>query len=106
MKPRSPRPGKLRTRCWPASWLITLGALAIFDVAAVTAVRTYLIDRTDVTLNSALSWTRPQLPRLLPDARKPGYTLHAAVFGEYYIAFVPVRGAVVNLQGGPGRLTR
>ena len=52
--------------------LITLGALAVFDVAAVTALRTYLLKQTDVTLKSALSWTRPQLHQLLPDYRKQG----------------------------------
>ncbi len=72
MKPRSPRPGKLRTQVLACVLLITLGALAVFDVAAVTALRTYLLKQTDVTLKSALTWTRPQLPQLLPDARKRG----------------------------------
>ena len=102
MKPRSPRPGKLRTQVLAGVLLITLGALAVFDVAAVTALRTYLIDRTNVTLKSALSWTRPQLNELLPGHRRSGEQVSLPVFGEYYIAFVPARGRVVNLQGGPG----
>jgi len=102
MKPRSPRPGKLRTQVLAGVLLITLGALAVFDVAAVTAVRTYLIDRTNVTLKSALSRTRPQLHELLPAYRRPGSTTQVPTFGEYYIAFVPARGQVVNLQGVPG----
>ena len=53
MKPNSPRPGKLRTQVLAGVLLITLGALAVFDVAAVTALRTYLISRTDGTLKSA-----------------------------------------------------
>jgi two-component system, OmpR family, sensor kinase len=101
MKPRSPRPGKLRTQVLAGVLLITLGALAVFDVAAVTALRTYLLKQTDVTLKSALTWTRPQLPQLLPDARKRGQ-LDLPVFGEYYIGFVTARGTVVNLQGRPG----
>ncbi len=106
MKPRSPRPGKLRTQVLAGVLLITIGALAVFDVAAVTALRTYLIDRTNVTLKSALSWTRPQLRELLPAHRKQGAQVSLPVFGEYYIAFVPARGQVVNLQGGPGLKTR
>ncbi len=102
MKPRSPRPGKLRTQVLACVLLITLGALAVFDVAAVTALRTYLLKQTDVTLKSALTWTRPQLPQLLPDARKRGGQLDLPVFGEYYIGFVTARGTVVNLQGRPG----
>ena len=102
MKPRSARPGKLRTQVLAGVLLITLGALAVFDVAAVTALRTYLLKQTDVTLKSALSWTRPQLPQLLPDARKRGEQLDLPVYGEYYIGFVTARGTVVNLQGRPG----
>jgi two-component system, OmpR family, sensor kinase len=102
MKARRPRPGKLRTQVLAGVLLITLGALAVFDVAAVTALRTYLIDRTNVTLKSALSWTRPQLHELLPQYRKLGERVNLPVFGEYYIGFVPARGQVVNLQGRPG----
>ena len=38
MKPRSPRPGKLRTQVLAGVLLITLGALAVFDVAAVVTL--------------------------------------------------------------------
>jgi hypothetical protein len=88
MTTRGPRPGKLRPQVLVGVLLITLGALAVFDVAAVTALRTYLLNQTDVTLKSALSWTQPQLPELPPDYRKPGYTVQVPVFGEYYIGFV------------------
>jgi len=94
--------GKLRTQVLAGVLVITLGALAIFDVAAVTALRTYLLNRTDVTLKSALSFTQPQLPRLLPDGRSSVHAVTAPVFGEYYMAFVSARGNVVNLQIGPG----
>ncbi len=99
---RAGRPGKLRTQVLIGVLVITLGALAVFDVAAVTALRTYLLTQTDGTLKSALSSTRPKLPELLPDYRKQGDAADLPVFGEYYIAFVPASGAVVNLQGGPG----
>jgi two-component system OmpR family sensor kinase len=82
--------------------VITLGTLAVFDVAAVTALRTYLVKQTDGTLQSALANTRSQLPELLPAFRKPDQAVNVPLFGSYYIAFVPSRGAVVNLQAGPG----
>jgi len=102
---KAPRPGKLRTQVLAGVLIITLGALAVFDVAAVTALRTYLIDRTNVTLNSALNWTRPQLQQLLPQYRRPGHPMQAPVFSEYYIGFVTAAGEVVNLQGRPGLRT-
>jgi two-component system, OmpR family, sensor kinase len=74
------------------------------DVAAVTAVRTYLLNQTNGTLQSALSWTRPQLQRLLPAHRAPGHAVQTTVFGEYYIGFVPASGQVVTLQGRPGQV--
>ncbi len=97
-----PRPGKLRTQVLIGVLVITLGALAVFDVAAVTALRAYLLDQTDVTLQSALSSTRPQLPVLLPAYRGQRRAPAPPVFGAYYIAFVPARGKVVDLQGRPG----
>jgi two-component system, OmpR family, sensor kinase len=96
-------PGNLRTQVLIGVLAITLGALAVFDVAAVTALRTYLLDQTDVTLQSALTSTRPQLHELLlPDHRQARYVTGVPVFGAYYIGFVPSRGSVVNLQAGPG----
>jgi two-component system, OmpR family, sensor kinase len=97
---RAPRPGKLRTQVLIGVLVITLGALAVFDVAAVTALRTYLLNQTDVTLKSALTSTQLRLPELLPAFRRPGQEAAAPEFGEYYIAFVPAHGAVVNLQAG------
>jgi two-component system, OmpR family, sensor kinase len=96
------RRGKLRTKVVAGVLAITLAALALFDFAAVTALHKYLISQTDVTLKSALAQTQPRLTTLLPASRKPGTTVKLPVVGEYYIAFVPVKGAVVNLQGGPG----
>jgi two-component system OmpR family sensor kinase len=93
---------RLRTQVLIGVLVITLGALAIFDVAAVTALRTYLLRQTDVTLKSALSSARPQLHELLPADRRTGQVMNVPVFGEYYMAFVPFRGAVVDLQAGTG----
>ena len=44
---RRPRRALLRTRVLIGVLLVTLVALAAFDVAAVTALRTYLIGQTD-----------------------------------------------------------
>jgi hypothetical protein len=68
----APRPGKLRTQVLIGVLMITIGTLAVFDVAAVTALHTYLVKQTDGTLQSALTSTRPQLPELLPASRKAG----------------------------------
>ena len=99
---KGPRRGRLRTKVVAGVLAITLVVLAVFDFAAITALRKYLVSQTDVTLKSALAQTQPRLTDLLPASRKPGNTLSLPVVGEYYIAFVPTKGAVVNLQGGPG----
>ncbi len=104
-----PRRGKLRTKVVAGVLAITLAVLAIFDFAAVTALRKYLIGQTDVTLKSALTQTQPRLTALLPAARKAAvaqanFSWSYPVVGEYYIGWVPAKGAVVNLQvqGGAG----
>ena len=100
---RAPHPGKLRTQVLVGVLLITLGALAVFDVAAVTALRTYLLNQTDVTLQSALSSTRPQLQELLPVFRgQRKAPAPPTLFGAYDIVFVPAKGKVIDLQGRPG----
>jgi two-component system, OmpR family, sensor kinase len=98
-----PRRGKLRTKVVVGVLAITLVVLAIFDFAAVTALRKYLIGQTDVTLKSALTQTQPRLNAILA-FRKPGTWVDLPVVGEYYMAWVPAKGAVVNLQvqGGAG----
>jgi two-component system, OmpR family, sensor kinase len=52
MKLRRPRRAQLRTRVLAGVLLVTLAALAAFDVAAVTALRTYLIGQTDSQLRT------------------------------------------------------
>jgi two-component system, OmpR family, sensor kinase len=101
---RGPRRGKLRTKVVAGVLAITLAALAVFDFAAVTALRKYLISQTDGTLKSALTQTQPRLTALLPAFRKPGGLVALPMVGEYYIAWVSAQGTVVNLQvqGGTG----
>src|SRR5215470_7131967 len=55
------RPGRpqLRTRVLAGVLLITVVALVAFDVAAVTALRRYLLSQTDSRLQAVLSLYRP-----------------------------------------------
>jgi two-component system, OmpR family, sensor kinase len=52
---RRARPAKLRTRVLAGVLLVTLVALAAFDVAAITALRSYLTGQTDSQLRSVLA---------------------------------------------------
>ena len=56
---------QLRTRVLVGVVSITMIALAAFDFAAVTALRQYLMDKTDNSLQSVLSVTLPRLSGLL-----------------------------------------
>jgi two-component system, OmpR family, sensor kinase len=100
---KGPRRGKLRTKVVAGVLAVTLVALAVFDFTAIAALRKYLISQTDGTLKSALAQTQGRLTALLPAVRKPGTAADLPVAGEYYMAWVPVKGAVVNLQAGPGQ---
>src|SRR5579859_2124662 len=57
---RSHRP-RLRTRVLVGVLAVTLGALAAFDIAAVAALRGYLIGRADSQLREVLALYRPML---------------------------------------------
>ena len=61
MRLRAPRRAKLRTRVLIGVLAVTLAALVAFDVAAVTALRGYLLGQTDQQLQEVLS-----LYRVLP----------------------------------------
>jgi two-component system, OmpR family, sensor kinase len=58
MKLRRPRRAKLRTRVLVGVLAVTVLALVAFDVAAVTALRGYLIGQTDAQLQRVLSLYR------------------------------------------------
>jgi len=49
----------MRTRVLAGVLLITVIALVAFDIAAVTALRRYLLGRTDSQLQTVLSMYRP-----------------------------------------------
>jgi two-component system, OmpR family, sensor kinase len=55
MRPWWPRMALLRTRVLVGVLLVTLVALAAFDMAAITALRTYLIGQTDSQLQNVLT---------------------------------------------------
>src|ERR1700691_335973 len=98
----APGRGKLRVQVLVAVLTITLVGLAMFDIAAVTALRKYLLTQTDATLQSVLDQTQRRLPTLLPESRRVTWQVEMPVAGAYYISFVPISGKVVNLQRGPG----
>ncbi|HEY3866798.1 MAG TPA: HAMP domain-containing sensor histidine kinase [Actinocrinis sp.] len=82
IKQQRPRPRRrlrrllrpqLRTRVLAGVVSIALIALAAFDFAAVTALRQYLLDKTDSSLETVLALTRPRLETLLNPAPPPNY---------------------------------
>ncbi|MGH3191748.1 MAG: sensor histidine kinase [Streptosporangiaceae bacterium] len=99
----APGRGKLRVQVLVAVLTITLVGLAVFDIAAVTALRKYLLTQTDSTLQSVLYQTQQRLNTLLPESRRLTWQVEMpVVVGAYDISFVPFAGKVVNLQRGTG----
>src|SRR5579862_3065091 len=93
---------KLRTKVVAGVVAITLAVLAVFDFAAVTALKKYLVGQTDVSLKSALTVTKPQLDKLLPAYAKARMARAGVVqwssfpiVGAYTIEWVPAKGEVV-----------
>jgi len=96
MRPRRPRRAQLRTRVLASVVSITLVALAAFDIAAVTALRGYLLGQADSQLQAVLNPIEgPRLAELLREVEGPP---RAHLVGEYYVAFVPGRGRAVILE--------
>jgi two-component system, OmpR family, sensor kinase len=93
----------LRLKVMAGVVVVTLVALAAFDVGVVTTMRRYLLTQTDNNLHLALTLTEPRLQSLLPEgtvaAGKPR-ALNPAHFGNFEIAFVPWRGPAVILESG------
>jgi len=99
----APGRGKLRVQVLVAVLTITLVGLAMFDIAAVTALRKYLLTQTDATLQSVLDQTQQRLNTLLPESKQLTFQVEMpVVVGAYDISFVPFSGKVVNLQRSPG----
>jgi two-component system, OmpR family, sensor kinase len=72
MRLRRPRRPQLRTRVLAGVLLVTLAALAAFDVAAVTALRSYLIGQTDSQLRTVARLYRLVSVTLPPPSREVG----------------------------------
>jgi hypothetical protein len=114
--PGSRRRLQLRTRVLAGVLAVTLLALAAFDVAAVSALRRYLVSQTDSRLLTVLSLYRPlilpvnvsvgpQLRSLTATPRKPEFVKDAkdrteiigprlqlpAALGQYYVGYWPPR---------------
>jgi len=100
MRPRWPRRAKLRTRVLIGVLLVTLVALAAFDVAAVTAARTYLIGQTDAQLDKVLGlYGRVAVAEQVPAGSRPSAAasprFQPAPHGTPYVGSIPRRA----LQG-------
>ncbi len=103
MAAKRPRRPQLRTRILAAVLSITLVALAAFDIAAVTALRGYLLSQTDEQLQTVVSpILGPRLRALVQQVQTRKARL-LPVPGQYYIAFVPPRGRILVFEkAGPG----
>jgi two-component system OmpR family sensor kinase len=93
---------RLRLKVMAGVMVVTLAALAAFDVGVVTTMRRYLLTQTDNNLHLALTVTKPRLNSLLaegcvehPNVRCPS---PPGFLGDFEIAFVPWRGPVVTLE--------
>ncbi|HEV2374388.1 MAG TPA: HAMP domain-containing sensor histidine kinase [Streptosporangiaceae bacterium] len=97
MKPRRPRLPKLRTRVLVGVLGVTLVALVAFDIAVVTALRSYLTGQTDSQLQSVLN-----VYRMLPQYRSSfGVPLHGGT-----IKFRPPPQVPRQRAQRPARWTR
>ena len=127
-KPRRHLRAQLRFRVLAGVVSVILIALAAFDIAAVTALRGYLVDQTDTALRSVSSVTAPRLPLLLvhnqsgspgesvpmpastevgPNSANalgsaPEEVLDRSVAGDYNVVFLPMKGQNVVLEVAPG----
>jgi two-component system OmpR family sensor kinase len=94
---------QLRTRVLVGVLAITLLALAAFDVAAVAALRRYMLDQVDTQLQAVLKpMLGPRLRGLLTLSELRGSAPKLNIQGQYFVAFVPPRGRTVIFEQ-PGR---
>ncbi len=102
---------QLRTRVLAGVVLITLVALAGFDISAVAALRGYLLYQTDSQLTAVSNQlVGPRLRELLPGPNRPGRPPPGAVLpppmlqriiGQFYVAFVHGDRRDVIFPAGP-----
>jgi two-component system OmpR family sensor kinase len=127
MRTSRPRRAQLSTRVLAGVLLVTVIVLAAFDVAAVTALRRYLLSQTDSRLESVLTLARPwpgqpgsvrgfvisgpvarqsgsQVPAAKRVQDRPGYkqVYVPPILNQYGVVFVSGHGAPKVLLRGPG----
>ncbi len=136
MLPRPRLAGKirrpqLRTQVLAGVLLVTLAALAVFDVTAVSELRRYLLSRTDSNLRTVIDLAQPvpkavysrvpphvsvvgggrstpakQVARSIKFSA-PHLKLRPAFLDQYYLAFVGKRGVErVFIEGNPYLIPR
>jgi two-component system, OmpR family, sensor kinase len=121
MRLHRPRRAKLRTRVLLGVLAVTLVALVAFDVAAVTALRGYLLSQTDQRLQNVLSLYRvlriPQpfgqvhrrSPSTLSKPTKviigPSLRLPGAL-GQFEVVTLSHRRPTISVRGGPDLVPR
>ena len=67
------RHAPLRLKVMAGVVVVTLAALAVFDVGVVTTMRHYLLTQTGNNLHQALTETEPRLSSLVSEAVRSGY---------------------------------
>jgi two-component system OmpR family sensor kinase len=116
--------GQLRLRALLAVLAVALVALVAFDFAAVTALRSYLMNQTDTSLHNAASLVQPELnglpegaqtPTLAPGGKslienKPDMEVenelgtwvstHQFIMGLYGVTFFPRTGIALAVEDG------
>ena len=96
---------QLRTRVLAGVVLVTMVALGAFDVAAVTALRGYLIGQTDTSLRTVLRENPAPARAAGPGGGLEGSVRSAiappVVYGQYSVTFVSGRGRQVDLEAAP-----
>jgi two-component system OmpR family sensor kinase len=120
MRLKQPRRAQLRTRVLAGVLLVTLAALAAFDVAAITALRSYLIGQTDAQLRNVaglyrlVDATLPPVGRQVSagkgrppagrTARSPSPVRQRVLAGPHFQVNVPIfQPFSVTLLPGPRR---
>src|SRR5215470_19138038 len=96
--PRLRRP-QLRTQVLAGVLLVTLAALAVFDVAAVSELRRYLLNRTDSNLRTVLRLARP-VPTAVRVRHAPPFAAagRLAPGGRFVVNQIKVYGPHLKLR--------
>src|SRR5215475_1101641 len=96
--PRFRRP-QLRTQVLAGVLLVTLAALAVFNVAAVSELRRYLLNRTDSNLQTVLRLARP-VPAAVRTRHAPPFAAagRLAPGGRFVVNQIKVYGPHLKLR--------